>query len=807
MADNAAQATSPAHVKEEKPKADKPKADKPKTDKKKKHNDPKKTPGPEFWDARIEMFERLYNKQCEEWAAKSEDITVTLLDGKTKEGKSWVSTPQDIAKSISSQLPDRMFAAKVNDTLWDMTRPLEGDCTLEFLDWDSTEAQKIFWHSSAHILGCSMEWLYGAKLSTGPPLPEGGFFYEAETKEPISETDYKAVDELVKDLTTKKYPFQRLVVSKEEALEMFKYNPFKYATLKDKVPENGFCSVYRCGPLIDPCRGPHISTTGRVKAMTVHKNSSAYWRGLDTNPVLQRLYGISFPKVDMLKEWKEIMAAAAENDHRKVGIRQGLWMFNDLSPGSCFWYPAGAHIYNQLTEMMRKMYRKRGFDEVITPNMYNKKLWECSGHWAHYSEDMFRIDGSEKNTTYALKPMNCPGHCVMFGQTRHSYKEFPIRYADFGVLHRNELAGALTGLTRVRRFCQDDAHIFCLPEQTESEIEAGLNFLEDVYKVLGFKFHLALSTRPKKMLGTHAMWDVSEGYLRNALNKFCNIKNDMPDPFSPGKTFNFDGSDDALRRMKRIMESAKKAGEDHGVRHLWAINAGDGAFYGPKIDIRIEDCMMRKHQLGTLQLDYNLPQRFDLTYEPAVAPVQEPLPEGALVVKATGAVFEPTAEDPEVDKDGNKKEDCASGLEAKKAYENSQKRPVMIHRAILGSLERCIAILAEHWKGKWPFWVSPKQAVVIPVAAEYLDYAKEVKNELYGEGYQVVVDASDATLNKKVRNGQVNQYNFILVVGNDERENGSVAIRTRDNKQHGTKPLAEVLQWFNTLRDTRDASM
>eukprot|EP01064_Diplonema_japonicum_P020862 TRINITY_DN3043_c0_g1_i1.p1 TRINITY_DN3043_c0_g1~~TRINITY_DN3043_c0_g1_i1.p1 ORF type:complete len:821 (+),score=276.01 TRINITY_DN3043_c0_g1_i1:42-2504(+) len=808
--------------------AKKAKAPKPKAAKK---LDPKTLKGPDFWQKRIDRFEELYKKQEEEYKSKSKPMKLKLLDGKEMECESWVTTPIVLAKKISSQLPDRVFVAKIGETLWDLTRVVEDSQdgqTIEFLDWESTEAQHMFWHSSAHILGAAMEWKYGAKLSTGPFLPEGGFFYEADTTTPVSEVEYQDIDALVKDVTSKKYPFQRLVLSKADALELFEYNKFKHATLADKVPENGFCSVYRCGPLIDPCRGPHVNTTGRVKAMMVTKNSSSYWRNKDTNPVLQRIYGISFPKAAQLDEWKKIMAAAEENDHRKIGTRQGLWMFNELSPGSCFWYPAGAHIYNRLTEWMRVLYRKHGFNEVISPNMYNKKLWETSGHWKHYSEDMFQLKGDEK-TTYALKPMNCPGHCVMFSNNRHSYKEFPVRYADFGVLHRNELQGALSGLTRVRRFCQDDAHIFCLPEQTTEEIEKGLQFLEQVYTVLGFKFHLALSTRPEGKLGTDKMWDRSEHYLRVALNKFCNIQGEQNDPFSPGKTFEYNGTESCVKRLKRNMADAEKAGTPLNVKQLWFMNEGDGAFYGPKIDIRIEDAMKRKHQLGTLQLDFNLPQRFDLSYEPKKSVEQPPLKEGQLV-NCDGSLWVASESDPNVDTEGNPKEHALSGDEAKKAYVNGEKRPVMIHRAILGSLERCIAILAEHWQGKWPFWVSPKQAIIIPVSEGFMGYAKEVKDFFYGEGFEVALDTSDATLNKKIRNAQMSQYNFIMVVGADEQANKSVNIRVRgsgkkeeEDKKNSkdkkadkekeekvatlVKSLDETLAWFQELNKTQDPSM
>eukprot|EP01059_Diplonema_ambulator_P021891 TRINITY_DN363_c2_g1_i1.p1 TRINITY_DN363_c2_g1~~TRINITY_DN363_c2_g1_i1.p1 ORF type:complete len:825 (+),score=360.57 TRINITY_DN363_c2_g1_i1:42-2477(+) len=790
--------------------------------------DPKSLKGPEFWQSRIDTFEALYKKQEEEYKAKSKPIKLKLLDGKEMEADSWVTTPFDIAKKISSQLPDRVFVAKIGETMWDLSRVLEDSqdgLTIEFLDWESSEARAMFWHSSAHILGAAMEWKYGAKLSTGPPLPEGGFFYEAETGDPVSETQYADIEALIKEVTNKKHPFQRLVIAKEEALKLFEYNPFKHATLKDKVPEGGFCSVYRCGPLIDPCRGPHVNHTGRVKAMSVTKNSSSYWRNKDTNPVLQRVYGISFPKAQQLDEWKQIMAAAAENDHRRIGSRQGLWMFNELSPGSCFWYPPGAHIYNKLTGWMRQMYRKRGFTEVISPNIYNKKLWETSGHWQHYSDDMFQVRGDEK-TTYALKPMNCPGHCVMFSEKRHSYKELPLRYADFGVLHRNELAGALTGLTRVRRFCQDDAHIFCLPEQTTKEIESALSFIAESYAVLGFKFHLALSTRPEKKLGSDAVWDRAEGYLREALNKFCNIEPVQNDPFTPGKTFVYNGTEACVKRLKRNEADAEKAGTPLNINQIWHLNEGDGAFYGPKIDIRIEDAMKRKHQLGTLQLDFNLPQRFDLVYDPKEAVEQSPLKEGQLV-NSDGSLWEPSESDPEVDRYGNAKAVALSGEDAKKAYLNSVRRPVMIHRAILGSLERCIAILAEHWQGKWPFWVSPRQVIIIPVSEGFMDYATEVKDYFFGEGFEAHLDSSDATLSKKIRNGQIAQYNFIIVVGAEEQEKKTVNIRVRgagkkeeskdakgkkgDKEEEKVetviKSLPDCLAWFKELEATQDPNM
>eukprot|EP00756_Hemistasia_phaeocysticola_P040856 Hpha_TRINITY_DN16887_c0_g1::TRINITY_DN16887_c0_g1_i1::g.153384::m.153384/K01868/TARS, thrS; threonyl-tRNA synthetase len=762
---------------------------------------------PVFCSERQKVFERLWEKQQEEYGEKAKDIKVTMPDGKQHDAVAWKTTPVDIAKKISNSLPDKIFVARVEEAgsrkqLWDLGRPLEEDCSLEFLDWDCAESKQVFWHSSAHILGAAMEIMYDAQLSTGPPQPEekgGGFFYEADTSsKAVSEGDYAALDGIVKKVTGGKHPFQRLVISKEEALQLFGYNKFKVATLSDKVEDGKTCTVYRCGPLIDPCRGPHVLTTGRVKAIKVYNNSSSYWRNKDTNPTLQRVYGISYPKADLMKQWDERRQTAKEMDHRRTGTRQGLWMFHDLSPGSAFWHPRGARIYNRLMDFVRGEYRKRGFEEVITPNMYNKKLWETSGHWAKYSEDMFRLEVEKE--LFALKPMNCPGHCLMFAAGRHSYKELPIRFADFGVLHRNELAGALSGLTRVRRFQQDDAHIFCLRDQLVQEIAKALEFVEYVYKVFGFKFHLALSTRPETRIGSAEIWDDAESRLERSLNMFCGMGKDgdgmVEDPHRPGETFHFSGTEEDVKKVKKLMDDK---GEDCPVRYIWKLNEGDGAFYGPKIDIRVEDAMLRLHQLGTVQLDFNLPQRFDLTYDDGKK--KEALNyDGETLVTPAATFFEPSEENPMVSKDGYLRSRCVKGNEAKALLEESRKpRPVMIHRAILGSLERCVAILAEHWKGNWPFWVSPRQAIVIPISHNFDDYARQVKDQLYGSGFDVDMDIGSNTLDKKVREAQVARYNFILVVGEKDKDAGGATVRTRDNKQHGMKTLDEILAWWTGL--------
>jgi threonyl-tRNA synthetase len=597
-----------------------------------------------------------------------EEITVTLPDGSIRIGTSWETTPIQIAQGIAKSLAEKVIIAKVDGELFDLERPLENSCSLQLLTFDNDEAKSVFWHSSAHVLGEACERHYGCHLCIGPPI-ESGFYYEMGIKDrSVVHTDYPMLENLVGKITQEKQPFERLLVSKVDLLEMFKHNPYKVHIINAKIEDGATTTVYRCGPLIDLCRGPHVPHTGRIKAFAVLKNSASYFLGDAKNDSLQRIYGISFPDKKQLNEYKTFLEEAAKRDHRKIGREQELYFFHELSPGSAFFLPHGARIYNRLMDMQKEQYRKRGFQEVMTPNVYNTKLWETSGHWAKYRENMFCFD--IENEQFALKPMNCPGHCVMFGIRNRSYQELPIRFADFGVLHRNEYSGALSGLTRVRRFQQDDAHIFCTMDQIESEMDGCLQFLWDVYAIFGFSFSLKLSTRPESFLGEVSVWDEAENRLEQALNKSG---------------------------------------------YEWEINAGDGAFYGPKIDITIKDALNRPHQCATIQLDFQLPERFDLTYR----------------TRAT---------------------------EEGKEYA----RPVIIHRAILGSVERMIAILTENFAGKWPFWLSPRQAIVIPVSKSYNDYASNVTKELWDAGFYVESDLTDLTLNKKVRNAEIAHWNFLL---------------------------------------------
>ena len=723
--------------------------------------DLKALPKASFIEQRNAKFDALWQKQCAEYEAKAKPIKVTMPDNSVRDAEAWKTSPLDIAMSISKGLAEKSIVARVNETLWDLGRPLEEDCSLELLDFEEPAASEVFWHSSSHVLGYAMERFLQCKLSIGPPLEGGGFFYEADSDgRAISEEDYSGLEAACKELVGQKAPFQRLVVAKEDAVDMFSYNPFKATILKDKVPEGGFCTVYKCGDLVDPCRGPHVVNTSRVKALAVTKNSSSYFQGKAENASLQRVYGIAFPNNDLMKQWKQFMEQAAKADHRNVGKQQSLWYFHEFAPGCSFFYPHGARIYNTLVDFIKVQYRRRGFDEVMTPNVYSSKLWEQSGHWAHYAENMFKIEIEKE--IHSLKPMNCPGHMLLFASKAKSYRDLPIRFADFGVLHRNELSGALSGLTRVRRFQQDDAHIFVRQDQIEDEIIRCLDFVAFVYEIFGFQFYLNLSTRnPEKWLGDLKIWDDAESRLAKAMNDFCKIPQEFED-FS-GAKIKYDGTPACIRTFKKLVENGKY----EKPLQYWVHNPEDAAFYGPKIDIQVEDCMKRKHQCATIQLDFCLPERFKLSY------IMSPQEKEAREAAGQGGGVDGIA---------------------------ANTRPVVIHRAVLGSVERMLAVLTEHWAGKWPFWISPRQVLIVPVAHDHDEYAASVQQKFHDAGFFVDADLGDNSLPKKVRNGQIAQYNFILVCGSNERDNGTVAIRTRDGGQHGEKSVADAIEWLDRLR-------
>ncbi|XP_010533069.1 PREDICTED: threonine--tRNA ligase, mitochondrial 1-like [Tarenaya hassleriana] len=650
---------------------------------------------------RIKLFEQIQALQLEQLQSLPQDpIKITLPDGSVREGKRWATTPMDIALGISKGLAANALISSVNDVLWDMSRPLEGDCNLEIFTFDSDKGRDTFWHSSAHILGEALEQEYGCKLCIGPCTTRGeGFYYDAFYGDlGLNEDHFSKIDKGASRAAGEKQPFERIEVTRDQAFEMFSDNNFKVEIINE-LPADKTITVYRCGPLIDLCRGPHIPNTSFVKAFKCLKASSAYWRGSKDRESLQRVYGISFPDQKRLKQHLDFLEEAKKYDHRLLGQKQELFFCHPLSPGSWFFLPHGTRVYNKLMEFIKEQYWKRGYTEVISPNMYNMNLWETSGHAANYKENMFLFDIEKQE--FGLKPMNCPGHCLMFQHRVRSYRELPLRLADFGVLHRNEASGALTGLTRVRRFQQDDAHIFCKESQVTEEVKGVLEFIDYAYKVFGFTYELKLSTRPEKYLGDLVTWDRAENALKEALNAF-------------GKP--------------------------------WQLNEGDGAFYGPKIDITVSDAMNRKFQCATLQLDFQLPDRFKLEY---------------------------SAED-----------------------EAKRERPVMIHRAVLGSVERMFAILLEHYKGKWPFWLSPRQAIVCPVSEKSSPYALKVKEQVHNAGYYVDVDTSDRKIQKKVREAQLAQYNFILVVGEEEAATGQVSVRVRDKSDHKVMSIEDLLNHF-----------
>lgn len=601
----------------------------------------------------------------------------------------------------------RALGALVNGKLRDLKSPVAESDSVEEVTWDGgANAKSLLWHSSAHLLGDAIEQHFDrVLLCDGPALlnQQAGFFYEFWTPQTVSSQDFAGLEGLMMTLAQRKRKFEWLTLTPDRARHMFCYNPFKLHVL-DSVEKLGqMATVYRCGDFIDLCRGPHIPNTGRVKWVKLLSTSAATsaTSTVQDNPV-SRIYGISFCSAEEGKKWVEQKEEAERRDHRVLGVKQNLFMFHDFSPGSAFFLPDGAYIYNRLIEMLRLEYTKRGYQEVITPVLFNKKLWETSGHWNHYKEDMYFLHNHEAEASegpeVGLKPMNCPAHCLIYGHTSHSYRELPVRLADFGVLHRKEQSGALTGLTRVVKFQQDDAHIFCREDQLEGELVGCLDFIKSVYQKLGFgnDFSLRLATRPDSFVGDRELWDVAEETLRRTLSQF-------------GRP--------------------------------WTVAEKDGAFYGPKMDVLVRDALGRMHQVGTVQLDFQLPRRFQLSYV---------------------------------------------------AADGSFKHPVMIHRAILGSGERMFALLTENYAGKWPVWLNPRRVAVLPVADAHRPYAQKVLETLSDCRAYMIDDGN--TLPKRVRAAQMAHYNYILVLGDEEEENSSVSVRLRDSKDVSVQPLDDFVK-------------
>ncbi|XP_036444313.1 threonine--tRNA ligase 2, cytoplasmic isoform X1 [Colossoma macropomum] len=648
---------------------------------------------------RLRLFETLRVRRSEQTkAAPGRDLSVRLADGKTVKALSGVTTPLQIAQNIRVK---GAVVGRVNGELWELARPLEADCELQLLGFDSLEGRQVVWQTGACVLGGVMETHYGAQVCR-EGVSDTGLY--ADYRLDNSALSLEEVQERCREMAGLKLPITKLELNLQELRELFQ--DVLRLQLAEEQMQGPTVSVYRCGQSVGVCSGPLLPHTGFLRSFKMLQVSPVTLSGSTGLSGLLRMMGVSFPGEKEREQWVQEQEEARKRDHRRIGKDQELFFFNDVSPGSCFFLPKGAHIYNTLTDFIKSEYRRRGFSEVVTPTLYSTSLWERSGHWEHYSENMFTVTCEPH--TFALKPMNCPAHCVMYEQRARSWRELPLRWADFGALHRNEHSGALGGLTRVRRFCQDDAHIFCTPDQLEEEITACLDFVRSVYQVFGFTFHCLLSTRPSSYLGEAALWDSAEQQLERSLQQF-------------------------------------------GER--WELNPGDGAFYGPKIDIQIRDAIGRQHQCATIQLDFQLPIRFNLQY-----------------VGPDGGMY----------------------------------RPVMVHRAVLGSLERMIAILAENFGGKWPLWLSPAQVMVLPVGGDSEQYGREVVHRLKEAGFMADIDDDHgATLNRKVRSAQLAQYNYIFVVGEKERGSGTVSVRTRGGKQLGQRSLEDVMTSLMELRESR----
>ncbi len=607
-------------------------------------------------------------------------INITFPDNSIKTFEEYPNA-MDVARSISDGFARNCVAAEINDDLCDLSCKIKQDSKLKFITTKDEQGVKILRHSAAHVMAEAVENLYkNAKLTIGPVV-EDGFYYDIDM-ESVSEDDFPAIESEMKKIIKAKKPFTRINVTKDHALKIFKDNPYKIELIDGL--DNQQISLYTQGDFTDLCRGPHIPHTGMIKGVKLMKVSGAYWRADQTKNQLQRLYGTAFFNKKDLKNYLHIMEEAKKRDHRKLGTRLDLYSFHKEAAGMPFFHARGMDMWNALLAYWREEHRAAGYVETKTPVMLNRKLWEQSGHWENYRENMYTsvVDDEE----YAIKPMNCPGGMLLYKTKSHSYRDLPLRVGEIGLVHRHELSGALSGLFRVRAFHQDDAHIFMTPNQIEEEILSVLKLANRIYSKFGLGFHLELSTRPKKSIGTDIQWEEATAGLENALKKY-------------GKEY--------------------------------FINKGDGAFYGPKIDIHIKDAIGRTWQCGTIQLDMALPRRFDLTY--------------------TG-------------KDNNKH------------------RPVMIHRVIYGSIERFFGILVEHFAGKFPLWLAPVQVILLPINDELNPYGEKIKKELEKHDLRCSLDTRTESLKKKIREAQLDYIPLIITIGEKEKESSSLSVRTLNGK-------------------------
>lgn len=628
-------------------------------------------------------------------------VQITLKDGIKKSYPKGI-TLYEIAEDISKRLAKEALAAKVNGVLKDLSYKVEEDCQVEILTFDDEEGRQVFWHSSSHVMAQAVKRLFPeVKLAIGPAIDEG-FYYDFEREESFSPSDLEKIEKEMAKIIAQDYAFSRQDISRLEALkDLEEQNELYKVELVQDLPEDANISFYKQGEFTDLCAGPHIPSTGKIKAFKLTSLAGAYWRGDERNKMLQRIYGISFPKKSMLDEYLARIEEAKKRDHRKLGKELDLFSLHEEGPGFPFFHPKGMVLWNILIDFWRREHIKRGYQEIKTPIILNEQLWRRSGHWDHYKENMYFTKIDEMD--YAVKPMNCPGSILMYKTHSHSYRDLPIRLGELGIVHRHEKSGVLHGLMRVRCFTQDDAHIFMMPSQIEDEILGVIDLVDYFYKIFGFEYNVELSTRPEDSMGSDELWEQATSALQKALEK-----KGMP----------------------------------------YKINEGDGAFYGPKIDFHLKDSLGRTWQCGTIQLDFQMPERFDLTY---------------------------------IGPDGEKH------------------RPVMIHRVVFGSIERFIGILIEHYGGAFPVWLAPVQARILPISEKHLDYGGQVKQRLEEAGIRVELDERNEKIGYKIRDAQVQKVPYMLIVGDKEASENTVSVRVREKGDIGQKTIESFIEEVKSL--------
>jgi len=633
-------------------------------------------------------------------------IKIKFPDGSKKEYKKGISVIE-VAESIGKRLADDAIAAKLNNELVDLNTKIDKDSNLKIITFKDDEGKLVFRHSSSHLMAQAIKNLYpNVKFAIGPAVDEG-FYYDIDLDKKLTPEDLVKIEQEMKKIVDEDIKIERDEVSKEEALKLFNDNPYKQELIKEIKDEK--ISIYKQGNFIDFCRGPHVPSTAKLKAFKLTKLAGAYWRGDAKNKQLQRVYGISFPDKKQLNAYLTLLEEAEKRDHRKLGKELNLFSMHDEGPGFPFFHPKGTVIVNILKDFWRKEHTKAGYTEVITPMILNRKLWEQSGHWDHYKENMYftKIDDQD----YAIKPMNCPGGILIYKTKLRSYRELPMRMGEMGTVHRHELSGVLAGLFRVRCFTQDDAHIYMTEKQIKNEIIGVINLTDHFYKTFGFSYDVELSTKPDNAMGSDEVWEKAINGLKAALD-------------------------------------AKKI--------KYKINEGDGAFYGPKIDFHLKDCLGRTWQCGTIQLDFAMPEKFDLTYE---------------------------------GKDGKKH------------------RPIMIHRVIYGSIERFLGILIENYAGKFPLWLAPTQAVILNINDSHIPYGEKIKQELEKINIRVETDFRTETMPKKVREAQLKKIPLILTVGDKEKTNNTVAVRTLDGKVYFNIKPEDLIKKVQEIIDNKSSEI